>query len=251
MVRPGRLRSRLSTLDALANDDWLVVATHDCDLYSPDIGKEPTVEFVVASALGSGADGNYTNAKNPRRLDVQADFAGSGVSISLNAAKRATARRTALAGLAPDGSLADEQVTLLSKWLGRRYDRAAFPDNLNDRLRPVLDSIERELRVDGSQLMGLYVNLSSHDELPDNETYEITLVGVVREGITEASLLDVRQAVDRIGAHMTRCDGVDVLDSSVRSERGMTLEDLRYFQRWEADHISYRANTPDSLSPRT
>ena len=54
---------------------------------------------------------------------------------------------------------------------------------------------------------------------------------------------------DELGAHLAECDGIEVLDSTLRSEEDISLKDLRELVRWDFDFLSAAEDDLDDLAP--
>ena len=111
----------------------LILATHPCDVVSPD---EPIVEALVCAdysnkpELCSRADG-----KSARFFLV--DPVQGLVAVAMH---RVLIAKKSLDQLTPLGWPSDEtRRRRFSRWLGRRFDRPALPDNLDRLFRAVLD----------------------------------------------------------------------------------------------------------------
>src|SRR5690349_20762661 len=107
-----------------------VLISQDCDIATlPD--KEPEAECVLARPVAT-ANPSFVSGKNPRVLHIQlAD--GSFLEIDLRH-RRSVAKERLLEAQPSSLTLKTAGVRLLSKWLGKRYSRPAFPDAFNRRL---------------------------------------------------------------------------------------------------------------------
>ena len=89
------LRSESSVALGLVSADhaesaFTVVISHDCDLaQTPD--AEPLVEVIVAKRIGV-ANGNFTHAKNSRRLHLDCAVGGAAAFLDMQALDK-TARK--------------------------------------------------------------------------------------------------------------------------------------------------------------
>lgn len=221
----------------------LVLISHSCDVVHHDLDKEPFAEFIPRVRVDA-VDGNLTFAKSPRVLQV----AGGTGAYELTMARRITIPRDALAGIDPSGQLSDDECVVLRRWLASRYARAAFADEFNQRLRPAQNSISRRLKADGERLSGLYLAVDG-SELPPEVTYEISIVGTMREADHEHAedRLKCQHALnDVMGAIQDRCPGISVLDAVLVSESDVTLADLRVLSRWDYDSLSLRNEPPEA-----
>jgi hypothetical protein len=126
---------RFALRDALAPEATVaVVISHDCDLAASS-DKEPEVELIVGRLIEK-ADGNFTHAKTPRVLHVEFATAEGGKFLELAATRKVRISKGDFADHEPrpEFKLGPAQQSILQRWLGARYRRAAFPDAFEKRL---------------------------------------------------------------------------------------------------------------------
>ncbi len=211
-----------ASLPANADDVRLLVVSQSCDLVHHSYDAEPVAECYVCKPLSQGVapDGNLTAGKSPRELHVLLTSDGEGRWHRIHSNGRVLAPRHRLAGIDPDPSILvpDSAIRILQRWLINRAVRTAFPDAFNSRTRKALRKLENRLKKGGVHLLGLYVNLSSWDELPDEQIYEIDFVGLVRESLE----WDRREAIERmlgeIASAYDQAEGITVSDYRVEDE---------------------------------
>src|SRR5215469_16523854 len=111
----------------------VLVISHDCDL-TQSCEIEPFVEVLVGRRVAA-VDGNFTHAKNPRRLHLVAGQGGAALYLDLVARDKRLVPKEQLAGELPDETfaLAPRDRSVLQRWLAARYRRSAFPDEFNRR----------------------------------------------------------------------------------------------------------------------
>jgi hypothetical protein len=114
-----------------------VVISHDCDLTCG-----PAVESEVEIILGctvSELSGHYTASKNARKLHLSCrDATGAAVYVELLASEKKRINKEQLVTTLPSPArliLAPGQHLHLKRWLGARYDRPAFPEQFEARLK--------------------------------------------------------------------------------------------------------------------
>ena len=118
-----------------ASTQIALVISHDCDL-TQESDVEPVVEVIVGMRV-TEANGNYTHAKNPRRLHLYLEEDGKETIIELQARAKVQVQKERLAQEIPDERfvLCAKQHAILQAWLAARYRRAAFPDEFERRLK--------------------------------------------------------------------------------------------------------------------
>ena len=208
------------------------------------MASEPVAEAYLCEPLAPDAqpDGNYTAGKNPRELRVP--FASDGTErwYRIHSNGQVLLPRHVLAGVDPDLSLVvpEPSVRVLQRWIINRVVRTAFPDAFNHRTHKARCKLEDRLKKAGTHLLGLYVNLSSWDELGDDGVYEIDFVGLVDEGLAEGERQALVKALGEIAVAYEKSDGVSVLDYRVEGEDEAPISLLRTHRLFPLDYLSLR-----------
>lgn len=65
------------------------------------------------------------------------------------------------------------------QWLTKRYNRAAFPDTFNERIRKVQKPIATALAAHGHDVHEIFIAMSSWKELPAEQPYAVALVATM------------------------------------------------------------------------
>ena len=137
-ILPKAVRDRLGIAAPKDNPNpVLVVVSHDCDLVRP-YDVEPDVELIQ----GRNADelsGDLYNGRNPRKLHLAYEQDGEKKVLELHARNKIPVDKKLLMDVVPDPDvvLGRKGVQILQVWLAARYNRAAFPDDLNHRMEPI------------------------------------------------------------------------------------------------------------------
>ena len=228
------------------NKGYALVISHPCDL-AADIAVEPFAELLLATPIEQ-LDGNYRYGKSGRTLHLGATIEGRTEHFAISIHNCARVRRTDL-GL-PDAQLDKQATQLVARWISRRYTRSAFPDTFNRRIDGQRPAMRKLLRGEGHHISGVYLLLSSEEELYESVEYEICLRATMRVADYEDSTLRVNSqgAVDRLAELFDAVDGVEVVDHELCDEASMSLDDLRFYLRWDVDDLSLR-DEGASLSP--
>jgi len=198
-------------------------------------------------------DGGLFHGKNPRRLQFFANVRGHNkVYMTTIHEKMRLGRQELLKGL-PDSEIQLDSATvdLLAKWIAKRYTRPAFPDEFNARCRPAAKKISNRLKAKGDLITGLFLQLSSYEELPPERDYNVilrvtALPETCEDPNQEKSALSLLAEVEKA---LNDCDGIHVVDAALDSERDFSLYELRFAKRWDYDFLSYREDTPEHLAP--
>ena len=253
-VLPDALAAELGT-DRIAG--WggasvLVVLTQDCDLVHASYEIEPDVEL-IAGAFVDPPDNGLRHGRNPRRLHLDVDRDGSRAVLAFSVQQRLVVPRSALEEHSPHPGvrLGREDRRLLCEWVAKRYVRAAFPDAFNERAQAAHRKIEKALKRGGEHVTGLFLMINPDDECASGHDYRIILRVTARttslaDEAVEATLVRLAKA---LADALASCDGVLVEDHQLVSEAEFTLEDLRFFKRWDWDYRSLSGEPGGDVVP--
>ncbi len=216
-----------------------VVLTQDCDLVHHDLVAEPDAEVVFARHVDKPNKG-YTWSKNARELHLR--DASLDQSLAFQSRHRRLLPRHELSRFAPlPQGLHPDSVKLLSRWVSRKYFRAAFPDAFNDRLRPKENKIKKLLQKSPGHFQEIHINLTA-DELLSSQDYNIIVLCIAADESAEKH--EDYKATEQLGKDfrglLEKCKGINVVECEVRYRSDISLEDLDPFQRWDFDSITIR-----------
>jgi hypothetical protein len=230
-----------------------LVVTQSCDLVHPDYGNEPVVEIFRCESLGPDyqPDGNLTAGKNPRSLLVRLSIAGIDSWFQLRSNGRALVPRHRLATIDPDASVVvtDAAVRILQRWILNRTIRTAFPDAFNERTQKVRSKLESRLKKGGASLLGLYIKLSSWDELPRDQGYAVDFVGLVDEGLDREHRKRIERLLGEVARAFEETDGIASCDYQVQDEEQASLNLLRTHRLFPLDFLSLGDKSGGDLPP--
>jgi len=242
------------------NDTRAVVIGHDCDLVVSDLETEPDVEIIIGRVVPK-ADGNFAWGKSPRTLHLAVTIDGAESTIELVATNKARVHKGDLARFAPDvaHSLAPEDAAVLRKWLGARYDRAAFPDEFVRRMKATrfAERLARVLEPRGALVSFVFFNIDDgvFVERPKTETYALTIAVVYRGGTDPESAAD--DADEVVAAIEAECEKrfVPAGESKIApivlrgclaiSEDDFPLSRARTVMPWRLEHMTLKAGGDD------
>lgn len=237
----------------LAKDVRLLVVSQSCDLVHHCYASEPVAEVYLCEplALDAKPDGNLTAGKSPRDLHIPFVSEGTQHWFRIHSKGRALVPRHVLAAIDPDVSLVvpESSVRVLQRWIINRVVRAAFPDAFNERTRKARGKLEDRLKKAGTHLLGLYVSLSSWDELGNDEVYGVDFVGLVAEGLAREELEALMKAFGEAAAAYEKSDGVSVIDYRIQDEEDASMNLLRTHRLFPLDYLSLRDSPGGELPP--
>jgi len=228
----------------IVETDCCIVISQSCDLVCRDMDAEPVAELVLARKLDSPTDGNYTHTKNARRLHFHIDVNGAPVGFDAQIRDRLAVPRSLLARFTPDPNriLRDAELKELITWILARYSRAAFPDEFNLRVGPIVEKRVKPVLKDLKELTAIYLALDNWDELGEDDVYTISVLGTLTvEDFEDATIrARIEAGLAKIAAALGRVKGIRVDNSQLESEAVVTLDLLRTLARWNFDYISLR-----------
>jgi hypothetical protein len=233
-----------ASMPAIADDARLLVISQSCDLVHYSYDVEPVAECYLFAPLGQDVapDGNLTAGKSPRELHVPLTSDSAERWHRIHANSRVLAPRHRLAGIDPDPSIlvTDSAIRILQRWVINRVVRTAFPDAFNNRTRRALGELEGGLKKGGVHLIGLYVNLSSWDELPNDQIYEIDFVGLVHESLEWKQRNDIEVILGEIARVYDQAEGITVGDYRLEDEEQAPMRLQRTHRLFPLDYLSLR-----------
>ena len=239
------------SLDPVPGQLFLVVS-HDCDVQNGSFSREPSVELIRAIPRESD-DGSLRHGRNPRKLLVDVETQTDSRLFEMSVQDRIVLDRRLLLGNDPDNArrLDPRTLRIVVRWLMNRYDRAAFPDAFNERLRPVHQRIRKSLARGGSNISGIYLKVED-DELSEGTEYHVFAEATMPVEAYENSEIRrlAQTCFDEVAGAIADCDGIVVSEHVLVSEGDFTVDELRQLTRWDWDDLSLREDPPGELAPR-
>jgi len=146
----------------------VMVISHDCDLAQP-IEREPYVEVIVGRFLEEKANGNFTHAKNIRKLHLEQSSSSESLTVELVATCKTRISKQQLAGAKPSSNfrLSTLELSVLQNWLAARYRRAAFPDEFDRRLKDqtkLAEKIRAILKTRGEHIDAIFFDVDNGED---------------------------------------------------------------------------------------
>jgi len=150
-------------------------------------------------------------------------------------------------GLKPDPEVAirESDVPLLARWIGARYDRAAFPTAFVERLPH--GALRKIAKDHGHDVTAVYVQLNTFDELAGGTPYRLMIWATVRPDVfaDQDKLLEVEQQFfDPFVAAIKQTPAIIVHAEQLLSEAQVTLADLKLIRKLDDwDYLSVGGDT--------
>ncbi len=241
-------RSHAPAMVTVDDGDWLIVTSHDCDIVNFSLAKEPNFEVMRARvAPVEKMDRQKSSGRNPRTIQLAVDDGDESVVLAVSVHERWFVPRDLLLREAPARHLPDKERRLVAEWLAKRYIRAAFPTAFDLRWRDELKDWQKLLKKHSEWIQGIYLRLSTLDELPEGRPYKChLLVAVPHQKRGGAAWTRKREDLEHsIKAFWDRfepgieCAGVEPLGTDE-----ISLADIEPYQRFDADWVSFEDDTP-------
>ena len=239
--------------------------SHDCDL-AQSSANEPDVEVIVGRFV-QAHDGNYTHAKNPRKLHLQYSRGKDLVVVEMLANDKRLLPKEGKAGLAghlpaPDYRLGPTELVVLQLWLAARYRRAAFPDEFDRRFNDetgLRDQFVKILKPLGVHIPAVFFDVDEGMEVKRNgpdDTYTLSIYLLYSTQTdpepAERDALKAKEAIE--AAFKEKCEvgegkrgWIELRECAVLADTAMTYAQSIAFKKWQADYISLRGDPPQQM----
>lgn len=244
-----------------ASTQIALVISHDCDLtQASDV--EPAVELIVGMRV-TEANGNYTHAKNPRRLHLYLEEDGKDSIIELQANAKVLVKKERLAQHVPDEKfgICANQHAILQAWLAARYRRAAFADEFERRLKAAKlhEAIAKILRPLGDDIVAIFFDVDEgrsaveRTEADDSYTLSISILYSTSRDPLKAETAATGASSKIKSAFEKACfiseknvwQNIELLECEAISDEALTYAMAAQLKKWNLDYISLREK-PDS-----
>lgn len=221
-----------------------MVISQDCDVVSSSIENEPWCEVLVIKPAHA-RNGNFERGKNPRHF--QFELSGFGRANCCIHDKFRIPRDLLMAHNPSSAhSMTLRLLQELRAWVVKRYTRAAFPDAFNRRWNPVRSRVSAFLSAPGGGLLTeIFILLDSEEELPLEQPYRVTLVGLMYDDEYDMpdELKKANEALGAVAQVLDECDGIEALNYTVRARRRISLSELDFLLRWDyLDALSFQSS---------
>ena len=228
----------------------LAVTTQSCDLVHGSLEDEPVAECIACHFTGK-ENGNYAFAKNPRRLHISiSDSDGSEQPVEILAHRLHRFPREELAAISPsqDQYLSEKNRKTLVRWLASRYDRPAFPDKFNDRLKDVKEKLKKRAVQMSEAVTGLHIEINPMEEIPEGAEYHVNLLALVSIDFSG----DMAEIIASVEAYADLMNETALETKAVvKKEDAVSVAVFRRFSRLDWDYLSLLADPPHDLPADT
>jgi len=237
---------------AFADDDWLILTSHDCDIQNGSLRKEPFVEIIRAEVMSRGNhDRQQAWGRNPRTLRFPIEDGKDSPVLRCHVHERWMLPRELLATEAPLRFVSDKARRVIAEWLAKRYIRSAFPTAFDLRWRRKAKEWTIVLERHSAWLQGVYLRLSTLAELGQEVPYKCHIILAVpasQRGSTDWATRreTLEREISRFWEQFR--PGIDCVEVEVLGTDEVTLADIEPYQRFDADWISFGDNTESAAA---
>lgn len=232
--------------------DFLIAASHSCDIAHKINQDDPHVEFMIASRTDQ-VNKMFINSRNPRKLHLEMQERTSDSSvyndipIELLASKKIAINKSILLNFEPAHKmeLRPTDCDTLRSWLAARYLRLVLPTEFNTRFSKAVnkEKLRKYLRLAAEELIGVYIDIHPKTELLAGEPYDANVLALMDGG----TLFDKNEVEAQLNALF---DGLAAADITIKlhvvSETGISVSTFRSYQRLSFDDLSL--GNPNSAS---
>jgi hypothetical protein len=219
--------------------EFLIIITQDCDIFHHNLSDEPYIDFI--KGYFQEEDGNLLYGKNPRRLQIKYDkgtigfFIHDVFCITKDVFEKINPKHASM-------NLKKEDIKQIVNWVSKRYVRAAFPDEFNNRLSKAkqVDRVSRNLLM--CEVSLIYIDLPD-EELKPEQDYEVTMV----IGVRHRSDQEIIIKVEDFFYNAFNLPGIKT-EVKVYDEYDITYETISTYKRFDLDYRSVSGN-PDVAAP--
>jgi len=226
------------------DDALFLIVSQTCDLVQGSFGSEPYFETLCLNPLAQEPNGGYLGGKNSRRMEFSLELTqGETTHWFVLPHKRHLVERESLLNLQPESAIEDERtLTMILRWLSRRYTRTAFPEAFVSRINERKDPIGKKFSRLNRQISNVYLRLSPFVELDGADEYSMEIILLM-----DAKKFDIpekwklcEEIKKQLEDQLTKCKGIKVDEISVSSSADVTIEDLKGFLEWDYSYLSFR-----------
>lgn len=261
-VLPDQAVKAVGFLTGAPTDVVAIVVSHDCDL-AQDPSVEPMVEVIVGRRIAT-ADGNFTYAKNARRLHLTFNAGAEHLGAEFEASRKTQVTKDQLAEFEPIETvkLTPVERNILQRWLAARYRRSAFPDEFDRRLERtgVRDRLSKILKSAGALIAAIYFDVDQGEEIfrtGSDDPYALVIYLLfstetdpeAAERAADAANQSIKKAFrDRCLSKETGTwHDIELVECEAISDQAMTVQQAESLKRWSADHLSLRTEPVQAM----
>lgn len=234
----------------------IVPVLYDCALVEESFDKEPWAQVLII--WKANYDGNFANARNPRRLHLGALEKSIPICFDVSALSFAQIDRQKLLEATPDSTISwdKDSLSMLLDWVAQRYRQATFPDSFNKRLHPFKKRLAKVWKGElfSKFASGVFIKIDTTEELGDDDLYKVEVIISIPYYLERREYRSFDQKysgimITELKSILDAASGIDLIKIDTLSEREFTKEVERNFNRFSLEHISYHAGSEEHPLP--
>jgi hypothetical protein len=188
----------------------------------------------------------FANAKSPRVLHIEYEQGGEKNVLELSALNKVLVDKRTLLGADPDpdATLTPRDIETLQAWLAARYNRAAFPDDLDIRLKPIKKKLSS---ADRKAVIGTWMRYEPEDNrLPEEESYELWVMIVYStleydaKANAERHANELRLSFEENFLKQGQWRSVDLRACEAVADTAFSVRNLLDYKQWRLEHLSLK-----------
>lgn len=240
----------------------VIVASHDCDLaQSPEV--EPVFEVIIGHLIDQ-VDGSCTNTKNPRKLHISIESPVGQKYAEFITTNKKSLPKALLQDIKPNEEfqLSTSDLTVYRRWLSIRYNRSAFPDQFDSRLKnnDIDKKIAKALRKHGEFITAIFFDVDEGVEvnrIDCKDTYVLDISILYSTEIDpESAAVAAEEAKDKIVEIFTNKLFNNTTNSwleielrycDVFSDEAFSYRQSVTYKQWRLEHISFAEEPPHEV----
>jgi hypothetical protein len=219
----------------------LVVISQDCDILLEET-KEPFIDLIAAT-MKDKEDGIFSRTRNPRVLHIP--YAGKALAFTIHDKFRVRKEDFILCAKKDECPLETQNMSVLRRWLSRRYIRPPFPDAFNDRLRIAERKLEKYFKDDLAKRITMILFRMDDRELSADAPYGLDIKIGLQDGTADKEKDEIES---RLVEALT-VPGITVKRILLLSEDYITVRDLRLYKEFNCDYRSLPESPEIGLPP--
>jgi len=218
-----------------------------CDVVADSLKVEPFIELIKATPTNSG-NGNLINAKNPRKLQIDAPESIGKKFLYLDIHDRVFLDRRFIETTKLDPHCLDAaQLQTLKTWLGARYNRASFPDKFVDWAKNGINKMCKGLdkQIGGNHVCkyveGIYMKVEPDEEVADGDSYDLYCFALIAPDPPQKAKEKIEESMKVLVQYLD-ADKIQFQteDSLVMRTTEVTVDQLISYKKYYFDHLSLK-----------
>ncbi|MCF7733317.1 MAG: hypothetical protein K9N23_16630 [Akkermansiaceae bacterium] len=229
---------------ALAGADPFLVINQTCDLIHDRLETEPSAELLRLRRIEE-VDPALENTKNPRKAHILALHQGTPAPVEISCVDRITIPRDLLLGGRPSTSwqVAAADISDLIVWFTQRYLRTAFPNSFEDRIKPQLKKIRKQIEPNQSLIDTLFIRVDPLREISGDDPHAVRLLVAVRKANLDdpVKLQMLHSMAKQLGSIFGEAEGLELEGPViVESLNNISLAQIQDYLEWcRYDYLSF------------